>query len=148
MSGEVGYAADAAAAAPAPRGEAIPGPGVRVLVVEDEAVVGDLIEEFLRIDGYEVDRAPDGREALQRVRGAAYGLIVSDIRMPDVDGPMLYRELVALDPGLARRVVFVTGDVLGEATRRFLDETGLGYLEKPFDLAAFRALARRVLDGS
>ena len=121
-------------------------PAVRVLVVEDEAVVGDLLEEFLRVDGHEVDRATDGREALERVRGAAYGLIVCDVRMPDVDGPAFYRELAAIDPGLAQRVVFVTGDVMSPETRRFLAGTGLRHLEKPFDLGEFRAFVRGALD--
>lgn len=119
--------------------------GARALLVEDERVVGELLAEFLALEGYEVDRAMNGREALELVRRRAYTLIVSDVRMPDVDGPALYYELRSVRPEVVRRMVFVTGDVMGTATRRFLDETCLRYLEKPFTIAEFRAAIQGVL---
>lgn len=119
-------------------------PGARALLVEDERVVGDLLAEFLAIEGYEVDRAMNGREALELTRRRAYALIVSDVRMPDVDGPALYYELRALNPEMARRMVFVTGDIMNPETRRFLDETCLRYLEKPFTISEFQAVIRGV----
>jgi signal transduction histidine kinase/CheY-like chemotaxis protein len=141
------YRAAPVPAKPPPR----PGPmpaGARVLLVEDERVVGDLLAEFLALAGCEVDRAANGREALEHVRRKAYAVIVSDVRMPDVDGPALYRELGVVAPELARRMVFVTGDVMSPETRRFLDETCLRYLEKPFTLEEFRAVIRGVLEPS
>jgi DNA-binding response OmpR family regulator len=122
-------------------------PGTRALLVEDERVVGDLLAEFLALEGYEVDRAMDGREALELVRRRTYALIVSDVRMPDVDGPALYHELRLASPELARRMVFVTGDVMSPETRRFLDETSLRYLEKPFTIDAFQAVVRSLRGG-
>jgi DNA-binding response OmpR family regulator len=119
-------------------------PGARALLVEDERVVGELLAEFLSLEGYEVDRATDGRQALALVRRRPYALIVSDVRMPVVDGPALYYELRTVSPELARRIVFVTGDMSSE-TRRFLDETCLRYLEKPFTMAEFQAVVRGVL---
>jgi DNA-binding response OmpR family regulator len=116
-----------------------------VLLVEDERTVGDLLEEFLRLDGHRVDRARNGREALERVRAGAYALIVSDVRMPDLDGRALYRELRSIDPALARRMLFITGDVMSTETRQFLDETGLAYLEKPFGIREFQAAVRGAL---
>jgi CheY-like chemotaxis protein len=115
---------------------------VRALLVEDERVVGDLLAEFLTLEGYEVDRATDGRQALELVRRRSYALIVSDVRMPDVDGPALYHELKLASPELIRRMVFVTGDVMSPETRRFLDETCLRYLEKPFTIGDFQAVVR------
>jgi CheY-like chemotaxis protein len=117
-------------------------PGARALLVEDERVVGDLLADFLTLEGYEVDRAMNGREALELVRRRAYALIVSDVRMPDVDGPALYHELRLASPELTRRMVFVTGDVMSPETRRFLDETCLRYLEKPFTIGEFQAVVR------
>jgi DNA-binding response OmpR family regulator len=117
-------------------------PGARALLVEDERVVGDLLAEFLALEGYEVDRAMDGRQALECVHRRTYALIVSDVRMPDVDGPALYHELRLASPELARRIVFVTGDVMSPETRRFLDETGLRYLEKPFTIGEFQTVVR------
>ena len=117
-------------------------PGARALLVEDARVVGDLLAEFLALEGYEVDRAMNGREALELVRRRAYALIVSDVRMPDVDGPALYYELRSASPELTRRMVFVTGDIMSPETRRFLDETCLRYLEKPFTISEFQAAVR------
>jgi CheY-like chemotaxis protein len=120
-------------------------PGARALLVEDERVVGDLLAEFLALEGYEVDRAMNGREALELVRRRAYALIVSDVRMPDVDGPALYYELRSASPELTRRMVFVTGDIMSPETRRFLDETCLRYLEKPFTIREFQTVVQGVL---
>ena len=123
-----------------------PREGVPVLLVEDERVVGDLLAEFLTLEGHQVDRAANGREALDLVRRREYALIVSDVRMPDLDGPAFYRELGTVNPLLTRRMLFVTGDVMSPETRRFLDETRLAYLEKPFGLGEFHAAIRSVLD--
>ena len=117
----------------------------RALLVEDERFVGELLAEYLALEGYEVDRAMDGREALALVRQRDYALIVSDVRMPDVDGPAFYRELQVVRPELTRRMVFVTGDVVSTETRRFLDETCLRYLEKPFTIAEFQRAVQGVL---
>jgi CheY-like chemotaxis protein len=132
--------------------EATPGPrpgaplaGVSVLLVEDEPLVGDMMEDLLRLDGHEVDRAVNGREALDRLARGSYALIISDVRMPDLSGPAFYRELLRIDPALARRVVFVTGDVMSPETQSFLDQAGLAYLEKPFEVADFQAVVRRAL---
>ena len=119
----------------------------RALLVEDERIVGELLAEYLTLEGYEVDRAMDGREALELVRQRTYALIVSDVRMPDVDGPALYYELRSVNPEMARRMVFVTGDVMNTETRRFLGETCLRYLEKPFTIAEFRAVVQGVRQG-
>jgi signal transduction histidine kinase/DNA-binding response OmpR family regulator len=137
--------AEAAPAKVVSRPEAGPVPAARVLLVEDEALVGDMLEDLLALDGHEVDRATNGREALERMRSRSYALIVSDVRMPDLSGPALYRELLRVHPALARRVVFVTGDIVSPETRRFLDETGLGYLAKPFAVSEFQSAIRRAL---
>jgi CheY-like chemotaxis protein len=120
-------------------------PAVRALLVEDERVVADLLAEFLALEGYAVDRATNGREALELVRRQTYAVIISDVRMPDVDGPALYYELLSVRPELTRRMVFVTGDIMSPETHRFLDETCLRYLEKPFTISEFHAVLRGVL---
>jgi two-component system NtrC family sensor kinase len=99
----------------------------------------------LTLEGYQVDRAMNGREALELVHRQSYAVIVSDVRMPEVDGAALYHELRAESPELTRRMVFVTGDIVSPETRRFLEETCLRYLEKPFTLSDFQTLVRVVL---
>jgi two-component system cell cycle sensor histidine kinase/response regulator CckA len=139
----VGSVSDGAGA---PRGTAdAPGDAMDVLLVEDEPLVGEMLAEILALAGYQVDRAANGREALTQLATHAYALIVSDVRMPDLDGPAFYEELRRQNPTLARRVIFVTGDVMSPDTRRFLDETGVLYLEKPFGAEDLTTLARRAL---
>ncbi|HUH04219.1 MAG TPA: response regulator, partial [Kofleriaceae bacterium] len=105
----------------------------RILVVEDEAEIAQMVAEILRRDGHEIVLAGSGREALARLGDGPVDLILSDVRMPDLDGPGLHAELAARSPALARRLVFLTGDVLTPETGSFLAATGLPVLEKPLD---------------
>jgi CheY-like chemotaxis protein len=129
-----------------PRAPAEPGE-VRghILVVEDEVEIAQMVAEVLGRDGHQIVLAGSGREALGRLDGAAFDLILSDLRMPDLDGPGLYRELVARAPLLARRMVFLTGDVLAPETGSFLDEVRLPVLEKPIDPYDLRLKVRSFL---
>ena len=108
--------------------------GSTILVVEDEAALGAAVAEALVDAGFIVDRANDGQEALERVRSRAYDLIVCDLKMPRLDGPSFYRELQKENAPLARRILFVTGDVAGTDAERFLEESGCRWLAKPFRL--------------
>jgi len=119
--------------------------GSVVLVVEDEAALGAAVAESLVDAGYVVDRAGDGEEALQRVRGRAYDLIICDLKMPRVDGMTFYRQLETDSPDMTRRILFVTGDVAGTEAERFLEETGCRWLAKPFRLKDLLRTARDIL---
>jgi PAS domain S-box-containing protein len=135
-------AAESAPSAPraVPRGE-----GRRALVVEDEPSVLDLIVTLLKEHGWDVDVAPGGRKALQRVARHAYDLIVSDVRMPDGDGPEFYKSVLARAPALARRFVFITGDTANPEAWAFLEAAGVPVIEKPFRPAVFEEAVARVL---
>ncbi|MGE3960721.1 MAG: response regulator [Dehalococcoidia bacterium] len=104
----------------------------RVLVVDDEGAVRALTREILSATGYEVDTAEGGEEALHLLAEQTFDLIITDLRMPGMDGATLYREVVSRWPELARRVLFVTGDIEGEPGSRSLDASVIRYLEKPF----------------
>jgi CheY-like chemotaxis protein len=91
---------------------------------------------MLRAVGYHADVAADGLEALQKVASADYDLIICDVRMPVMDGEAFYRELRAARPGLTQRVVFCTGDMDNPSTRRFVQNSGAPYIEKPFRMQA------------
>ena len=105
-----------------------------VLVVEDEAALGEAVSEALADAGFNVRLANDGLEALECVKAQLYDLIVCDLKMPRLDGTAFFRELESNHPVMARRILFVTGDVAGTDAERFLEETGCRWLPKPFRL--------------
>jgi two-component system NtrC family sensor kinase len=119
--------------------------GTVALVVEDEAALAAAVADALSDAGFIVDRAADGEEALTRVAGRAYDLIVCDLKMPRLDGPAFYRRVAATMPALAHRVIFVTGDVAGTDAERFLEDSGCRWLAKPFRLAELLRAAREVI---
>jgi signal transduction histidine kinase len=119
--------------------------GARVLVVEDEPALAMAVSEALVDAGFVVDRAGDGEEGLTRLAEQSYDLIVCDLKMPRIDGMQFYRAMAAATPSLARRVIFVTGDVAGTDAERFLDETGCLWLSKPFRLGDLLRAARETL---
>jgi CheY-like chemotaxis protein len=119
--------------------------GAAVLVVEDEPALAAAVTEALTDARLVVDRAGDGEEALRRLERTSYDVIVCDLKMPRVDGQTFYRTLAARAPDLARRVIFVTGDVAGTEAERFLEESGCRWLAKPFRLGDLLRTVRDVL---
>ncbi len=119
-----------------------------ILVVDDEAALAAAVSAALQDAGYTVEHASDGEQALQRVHGRTFDLIVCDLKMPRMDGPTFYRRLVAYAPAMAERVVFVTGDVVGTDAEQFLDTSGCRWLAKPFRLSDLVRTVREALAGS
>jgi PAS domain S-box-containing protein len=119
--------------------------GGRVLVVDDEPGIAGILAEVLQLDGHVVETVGNGEAALGKLALGGYELILSDIRMPELDGPSLYRELERRDPRLLRRMIFLTGDTLSPGTREFLENTGAPCLSKPFALSDVREIVQRVL---
>jgi two-component system NtrC family sensor kinase len=119
--------------------------GASVLIVEDERALAAAVAEALTDAGLEVDHAGDGQEALACVRNANYDVVICDLKMPRVDGMTLYRAIAAATPSLARRVIFVTGDVAGTDAERFLEESGCRWLAKPFRLSDLLRAVRETL---
>jgi len=117
----------------------------RVLLVEDERSLAAAVVESLESAGLVVDHAGDGEEALARLRQRTYDVIVCDLKMPRVDGMTLYRAIAVATPALARRVIFVTGDVAGTDAERFLEDTGCRWLAKPFRLGDLLRAVRETL---
>ena len=103
-----------------------------VLIVDDEAEIREALYEILTGARHRVVTASSGREALERMARERYDAILTDIRMPDLDGRALYQEIERRWPGQAGRVVFVTGDTLASALREFVSKSGRPVIEKPF----------------
>jgi two-component system NtrC family sensor kinase len=117
----------------------------RILVVDDEPLVTMLIAEALALEGHDVDTARDGQEALDRVSACAYDAILSDLRMPGLDGVGLYRGLDQHHPSLLRRIAFVSGTTQPVEYASFLEETGVTVLRKPFAIDDLQQLVQRLL---
>ncbi len=105
--------------------------GVRILVVEDEPTVRDLLQDILHSVGYKVGVAGNGREALEMLGENDYSLILSDFSMPRMDGIKLYQKVAEEFPGLEKKFLFITATVTEEALS-FFEEHGCGYMLKPF----------------
>ena len=127
-------------------GEQPAGAGASVLVVDDEAAVAETLAEILALDGHRVEIAGSGSAALEALDEREFDLIVSDLRMPDVDGPTLYERVGERRPELLERFVFVTGDSLGASISRFLATSGVTHMEKPIAPQELRRLARLRLE--
>jgi len=103
-----------------------------ILIVDDEPEIRETLAEILIAARHRVVAVSSGREALKRIAEEHYDVILTDIRMPDLDGRSLYQEIERRWPDLAARVVFVTGDTLGSTLREFAVEGGHPVIEKPF----------------
>jgi CheY-like chemotaxis protein len=117
-----------------------------ILVVEDESSLRELIANILLLDHHEVDTVRDGAEALYRIEQRAYDLIISDLQMPNLDGPGLYEALRKRFGEALPRVIFVTGHAEADQFVPFLAETGDPVLTKPFSVEDLRTLVQWVLE--
>lgn len=106
-------------------------PPLRILVVDDDPDVAAAFSEILSAQGHLVEIAGSARSALDQIGTGEYAVVVTDMRMPDLDGPALYREVTNRHPALRSSFLFVTGDTFSRDTDRFLKETGAVYLSKP-----------------
>jgi CheY-like chemotaxis protein len=121
----------------------------RILVVDDDAEIRELLTTALVGEGYTVDEACDGGEALTLLEQRPYDLVLSDLHMPRVDGPSLYETLRTRHHFPVRfatklpRVIFMTGNAAKHA--EFLRGTTDPILEKPFALRVVRKMVRVLL---
>lgn len=123
-----------------------PGRG-RVLIVDDEPEIAALLAERLGRDGLAVATASSGRRALTTLEGGGVDLVVSDLRMPDMDGTALADEIHRRWPALAGRIVLITGDSLGSGLGARAGGRDLPVFEKPLDLAALASEVHRRMGG-
>src|SRR6185295_19667181 len=120
-------------------------PSGRILVVDADAGARDLIVSSLRADGHEVDASGNGFEALRLLGRKCYDLIVSDLMMPEVDGPSLYSAVTSRWPSNPPHFLFVSGLANTSAFDGFLKVIHAPLLPKPFKIAALRRAIKRIL---
>lgn len=112
--------------------------GTSVLVVDDEEWILSLSRELLIWDGHGVETALGAEQGLEALKRKRFDLIVSDWKMPGMNGIQLYERICAEYPALASRVIFMTGDVINDSFREFLKENAKTCLSKPFPIGEFQ----------
>ena len=115
----------------------------RVLVVDDEASIRDLLSKTLALAEYEVDVAPDGRSALERMRMYPYDLLIADLKMPGMDGLTVIREAKRYKADLP--VIIITGFSTESSAIEAVNLGVAGYLTKPFRVPQVLAAAAKAL---
>jgi|GEM_PF-1007069 len=107
----------------------------RILVLDDEPNIQSVLAQSLQSRGYAVDIASNGLDGLAYLSRASYDVILCDIRMPGINGVDFYRQVQAKDNSIAKKIIFITGDVANKMTRDFIEENHVTCLRKPFELA-------------
>ena len=120
--------------------------GRSILVVDDEESIQRLLGSILQMDGHQVDTARNGLEALERIAERQYDVVITDIKMPDMDGRELHRRLLEIDRELADHTIFITGDTVSPETHDFLQEVRHPCLAKPFRVREVRDTILKILD--
>jgi DNA-binding NtrC family response regulator len=115
---------------------------IRILVVDDDTQLLDLLVDTLDAVGYQVEGATDGIEALDKLKEGRYHLMITDIKMPGMDGITLLKKARRYYPDLP--VLFITGygapEIIGRASAD-------GFLAKPFRISHIEELIERTLAG-
>jgi excisionase family DNA binding protein len=115
----------------------------RILVVDDEASIRDLLAKTLALAEYDVDTAPDGRSAIERLRLYPYDLLIADLKMPGIDGLAVIREAKRLKTDLP--VIIITGYSTESAAIDAVNLGVAGYLTKPFRVPQVLAAAAKAI---
>jgi len=118
----------------------------KILIAEDEKTQRDLLEGFLKKEGFSVEAVANGREALQRLQGGFFDIVALDYKMPELDGLQTLKEIRKLDPDLP--VIMMTAYGTIETAVASMKEGALDYLTKPIDLEEFLIKFRKIMERS
>jgi two-component system response regulator FlrC len=120
----------------------------RILVVDAEAALAALICETLAAEGHSAVAAHDANEALDRLTGESFDLLVSDAALPGLSGDRLAREVARVRPSLIDHILLTTGDWVSREPEAVARRLGAGLLRKPFELEELRRIVRTRLRGT
>lgn len=119
----------------------------RVLVVDADEKNLALLQEIVRHLGHDPEVGSSAQQALEKIADNNYDLIIIDMHLPSVDGIHLYQRLRTLRPGLAQRVIFISGGVISDEVCVFLERAGCHLVRKPFSVADIEAGMRQAFGG-
>jgi len=118
---------------------------VRILVVEDEASLRSILTEVLTGLGHTVTVAATGQEGLRHLEQSGYDLVTLDLKLPDIDGKLIWRWICEHKPRLASGVLFMTGDTMSVDTQQFLQDAGRPVLNKPLAIDQITQMVNEML---
>ncbi len=121
------------------------GVGKKILLVDDEDILLEMIRDGLKRYGYEVITANNGEAALRELHDGKIDAICTDIKMPGLNGRQLYDWIRASRPEAARRIIFMTGDLINESLQLFLEQEQVTCLNKPFAVGDLRQAIKKIL---
>ncbi len=121
--------------------------GKKVLVVDDEKSIREALSSILSAEGFKVETARDGREALEILDRTKMTLLITDIKMPGYSGMDLYESVMQKHEYLKNRIIIVTGDVFSQDVKDFLAKCGCPHILKPFEPKKLTGLIQEVLSG-
>ena len=117
----------------------------KALVIDDEKGVASLFSDILKSNNFEVEIAKDGIQGYNLLREKDYDLVISDIKMPHLNGKTLYQKIKEeklIDP---KKVILTSGDVLGSETIDFIRNERINFLIKPFKIKDLLSMIKRIL---
>ena len=118
----------------------------RILMVDDEKYILDFLVEVFRLLPFTVDTATNSRTALNKIQSCEYDLIITDYKMPQMNGGDLFTWLKENRPSLANRIVFMTGDTVNPETYSFFKNNRIRYLTKPFKIEEIKDIVAQTLE--
>lgn len=116
----------------------------RILAVDDEEVMGYVIQRIVQHLGYEVDWVPSYERALEKIEREEYDVILSDFRMPSMTGEHFYHEVVNRNHRWAQKLVFITGDLTPQ-TMAFLNKIHVPVISKPFKIEELQQILEQMI---
>ncbi len=116
---------------------------IKLLVVDDEAIVGKRLKPSLEKHGYEVETLGDGRSAIDRIGQKDFDIIITDVRMDDVDGMQILEYVAAKSPHT--KVIIITGYATVELAREALVKGAFDFIAKPFKPSDLRVIIEKAV---
>jgi signal transduction histidine kinase/ActR/RegA family two-component response regulator len=116
-----------------------------ILVVDDELAIREMIRDALEQHKHVVDVVESGQAALDAIKKKTYDVILSDMKMPEMDGQELFSRISSDHPELVPRIIFTSGDTVSVETRSFFERSGRPYILKPFKITDLTDSVERLI---
>ena len=115
-----------------------------ILVVDDDENIRESLDAFLKSEGYNVETASSGKKALEKTAGNSFPLLITDLKLPDIDGLKLYENIKKTNP--AALAVIITGHASINSAVKAIRAGAYDYIEKPFSMGKVLAIVKRALE--